>query len=298
MSNSSLISYTKLTKNCDKPRNHAIDKITIHHMAGFMTAKECADYFYNTSAEVSANYCIGNDGAIALSVEEKNRAWTSSSSSNDNRAVTIEVANCKGSPNWEVSDKALASLINLCVDICKRNGIKKLNFTGDASGNLTMHKYFASTSCPGPYLGGKFPYITSEVNKRLTATTTTKTTTTATKTSTTTTSLKVGDLVTIKNGATYYSGGIVPSWVASQKWYISSISGARAVLGYNEKRTNNITSPINTKYLTRSATKKSNEEIAREVLNGKWGNGEERKSKLKSAGYDYATIQALVNKLV
>ena len=85
-------------------------------------------------------------------------------------AVTIEVANDGGAPDWHVSDKALASLIDLCVDICKRNGIEKLNFTGDATGNLTMHKWFQATACPGPYLESKFPYIASEVNKRLSVT--------------------------------------------------------------------------------------------------------------------------------
>ncbi|MCM1164526.1 MAG: CHAP domain-containing protein, partial [Ruminococcus sp.] len=100
-------------------------------------------------------------------VEECNRAWTSSSADNDNQAVTIEIANDGGAPNWHVSDAALAAAIELCVDVCKRNGIAKLNFTGDKSGNLTMHKYFAATGCPGPYLESKFPYIASEVNKRL-----------------------------------------------------------------------------------------------------------------------------------
>lgn len=138
-------------------------------MAGFMSAKGCADYFATTPRQVSSNYCIGNDGKIAMSVEEKNRAWTSSNAENDNRAITIEVANSKGEPNWEISDTAMKSLIDLCVDICKRNGIERLNFTGNKNGNLTMHKYFSKTNCPGPYLSGKFPYIAQEVNKRLEA---------------------------------------------------------------------------------------------------------------------------------
>jgi peptidoglycan hydrolase-like protein with peptidoglycan-binding domain len=66
-----------------------------------------------------------------------------------------------------VSDKALEATINLCVDICKRNGIEKINYTGDKTGNLTMHKWFAATGCPGPYLSEKFPYIANEINKRL-----------------------------------------------------------------------------------------------------------------------------------
>ena len=168
MSNSSLVTYTKRSPNCNVPRNHKIDTITIHHMAGNLTVEQCGDLFANPNRQVSSNYAIGSDGRVALYVDEANRSWCTSSPETDHRAITIEVANDGGEPNWHVSDKALAKLIDLCVDICKRNGIKKLNYTGDKSGNLTMHKWFAATGCPGPYLSSKFPYIAAEVNKRLT----------------------------------------------------------------------------------------------------------------------------------
>lgn len=167
MSNSSLISYTKISPNRTSPRKKPIRKITIHHMAGNLTVEQCGAVFAPTSRKASSNYGIGTDGRIGMYVEEKDRAWTSSSPDNDNQAVTIEVANNTIGPNWTVSDKAMTSLIDLCVDICKRNGIQRLNFTGDKTGNLTMHCYFKSTLCPGPYLKSKFPYIASEVNKRL-----------------------------------------------------------------------------------------------------------------------------------
>lgn len=167
MSNSSLICYTKLSPNCSKPRNKPISKITIHHMAGNLTIEQCGNVFAPTSRQASSNYGIGSDGRIGMYVEEKNRAWTSSNAQNDNMAVTIEVANDVVGGNWHISDKAMVSLINLCVDICIRNGIEKLNFTGDKNGNLTMHKWFAATACPGAYLESKFPYIANEVNKRL-----------------------------------------------------------------------------------------------------------------------------------
>lgn len=167
MSNSKLINHTNLSPNCNKPRNHKIDKITIHHMAGNMTVERCGELFGNASRQASSNYGIGSDGRVGLYVDEANRAWTSGNAENDHRAITIEVANDGGAPDWHVSDKALAKLIDLCVDICKRNGIEKLNFTGDKNGNLTMHKWFQATSCPGPYLESKFPYIAEQVNKRL-----------------------------------------------------------------------------------------------------------------------------------
>lgn len=171
--NSKLVSYTKLSPNCTKPRKNTIKKITIHHMAGNLSVETCGNLFANAKRRASSNYGIGSDGRIALYVEEKNRSWCSSSAANDNQAITIEVANDEIGGSWHISDKAYKSLINLCVDICQRNGIKELIFTGDASGNLTQHNYFAATACPGEYLKSRFPDIAKEVNKRLKPTTTT-----------------------------------------------------------------------------------------------------------------------------
>lgn len=167
MSNSSLVNYTKISPNSNNPRNHVIDKITIHHMAGNLSVETCGNVFASPSRQASSNYGVGTDGRIGLYVEEKNRSWCSSNAANDHRAVTIEVANDGGAPDWHVSDKALAATIDLCTDICQRNGIDRLNYTGDKNGNLTEHNYFASTACPGPYLKSKLPYIAQEVNKRL-----------------------------------------------------------------------------------------------------------------------------------
>ena len=158
--------------NYTKGRSKVVTDVTIHHMAGNLSVETCGLVFQNGKA--SANYGIGSDGRVGMYVEEHNRAWTSSNADNDHQAITIEVANDTIGGNWHVSDKALNKLIELCVDVCKRNGIKQLNFTGDKKGNLTMHKWFAATNCPGAYLESKFPYIASEVNKRLTLTETTK----------------------------------------------------------------------------------------------------------------------------
>lgn len=166
MSNSSLICYTKLSPNCTKMNGKVNRKITIHHMAGNLSIETCANVFQGTR-KASSNYGIGSDGRIGLYVDEGNRAWTSSSSANDSQAVTIEVANNSKAPNWTVSDKAYASLLNLCEDICRRNNIEEINFTGDKNGNLTMHNYFANTCCPGPYLESKFKNIAKEINNRL-----------------------------------------------------------------------------------------------------------------------------------
>lgn len=167
MSNSRLVSYTKLSPNRDHTRNHAIDKITIHHMAGDMSVETCGNLFANPNREASANYGIGSDGRVGLYVDEGDRAWASASPSNDNRAINIEVANCATGGDWPVSDAAYNKLIDLCVDICQRNGIKALNYTGDADGNLTEHRMFMATACPGPYLHERMPQIAAAVNARL-----------------------------------------------------------------------------------------------------------------------------------
>ena len=169
MTNSPLVSYTKISPNSTNPRKDKIKKITIHHMAGNLSVEVCGNVFSKESRKASSNYGIGTDGRVGLYVEEKNRAWTSSNAENDNQAVTIEVANNSGAPNWTVSDAAMKTLIDLCVDICQRNGIERLNYTGDKTGNLTMHCWFAATACPGPYLKPRFQYIADEVNKRLEA---------------------------------------------------------------------------------------------------------------------------------
>ena len=167
MSNSSLINYVNLSPNCNSPRNNAIRKITIHHMAANLSVEQCGNIFANRNRQASSNYGIGSDGRVGLYVDEANRSWCSSSPDNDHQAITIEVANDVIGGNWHVSDIALAKLIDLCVDICERNNIDRLVFTGNASGNLTLHKYFAPTMCPGPYLESKMPYIAQEVNRRL-----------------------------------------------------------------------------------------------------------------------------------
>jgi len=167
MSNSKLVDYVQMSPNYTKINNKKNKKISIHHMAGNLTVETCGNVFASKNRQASSNYGIGTDGRIGLYVDEGNRSWCTSSRDNDKQAITIEVANDGGAPNWHVSDKALSRLIDLCVDICQRNGIEKLQFTGDKTGNVTLHKWFANTNCPGPYLESKIPYVVQEVNKRL-----------------------------------------------------------------------------------------------------------------------------------
>lgn len=170
MSNSTLATLHMPAVKTYGKRKYPITRVTIHHAACVTTARALGLYFQLPSSGGSANYGIGNDGQIVLMVEEEKAACTSNNRVNDNRAITIEVSNSERGGIWPVSDAALESLIALLTDICRRNpGIGRLKFTGDTSGNMTMHRWFASTGCPGAYLESKFPYIAEEVNRRLDA---------------------------------------------------------------------------------------------------------------------------------
>lgn len=214
MSNSSLVTHTRISPN-SSARTGKIDTITIHHMAGTGTVEACGVIFAQASRGASSNYGVDNHGHVGLYVEESRRAWTSSNRENDNRAVTIEVANDEIGGNWHVSDKSLEKTIELCVDICQRNGIDKLNFTGDKTGNLTMHKWFAATACPGPYLESKFPYIADEVNKRLGVSSEEAPAVT----------LALGDKVTLAPGAKYTTGKTPAAFIFKTKLYVRAING-------------------------------------------------------------------------
>lgn len=173
MSNSPLVTYTRITKNKTSPRNHEIDTITIHCIVGQWTAKQGCDYFATTDRECSANYVVGKDGSIGLSVDEKDRSWCSSNKDNDHRAITIEVASDTTHP-YKVTDSAYKALINLLVDICQRNNIKELKWKADKSligkvdkQNMTVHRWFANKACPGDYLYNLHDEIAKEVNEKL-----------------------------------------------------------------------------------------------------------------------------------
>lgn len=176
MSNSKLVSYTKLSPMHSGARTHVIDTVSIHCMAGNLSVETCGEIFQ--TKEASSNYGIGSDGRIALYVDEANRSWCTSNAANDNRAVTIEVSSDEKEP-YAVTDAAYSSLIYLVADICKRNGIRKLRWYHDKNllykkdddselmQNLTIHKWFANKACPGQYLEERMFDIAAKVNALL-----------------------------------------------------------------------------------------------------------------------------------
>ena len=175
--NSSLISYTKLSPNHSGQRTHSIDRITPHCVVGQCSVETLGSIFLPTSRQASCNYGIGVDGRVGMYVEEKNRSWCSSSSANDQRAVTIECASDTTEP-YAFKDVVYQKLITLCVDVCKRNGKSKLLWLGDKDKTLsykpkademvlTVHRWFANKSCPGSWMYARMGYLAAKVTAQL-----------------------------------------------------------------------------------------------------------------------------------
>lgn len=175
--NSSLVSYTKLSPNHSGLRTHSIDRITPHCVVGQCSVETLGSIFLPTSRQASCNYGIGVDGRVGMYVEEKNRSWCSSSSANDQRAVTIECASDTTEP-YAFKDVVYQKLITLCVDICKRNGKKKLLWLGDKDKTLsyepksdemvlTVHRWFANKSCPGSWMYARMGDLATKVTAQL-----------------------------------------------------------------------------------------------------------------------------------
>lgn len=306
MSNSSLVKYTKISPNKTSPRDHAIDTITIHCVVGQVSVERLGEIFAPTSKKASANYGIGSDGRVGMYVEEKDRSWCSSNADNDNRAITIECASDSKYP-YAINDAVYKTLIELCADICKRNNIKELKWKADKSligqvdkQNMTVHRWFAKKSCPGQYIYERLGQIAEEVNKKLKAS-------------------EVTVLYRVQTGAflnksyadamlaKVKAAGFSTYMVQTGKMYRVQV-GAYKVRANAEKMAKRLKAAgFNTYITTVSGTpvaasaKKSINEIAREIVLGKWGNGSDRKNRLIKAGYtqdEIVQIQKKVNELL
>ena len=296
MSNSSLVSYTRLSPNHSGRRNHKIDRITPHCVVGQLSVESLGGVFANSSRQASSNYGIGYDGRVALYVDENNRSWCSSSASNDNRAVTIECASDLSEPYY-MNDDVIESLIDLCVDICRRNGKDTLIWFGDKNKSLnyepddnecviTVHRWFANKSCPGDYLYNRLDEIAEKVTKRL-----------------------GGENVTYNSSNRNNSSDSMDIHTIAQKviqgYYGNGNDRKRALenLGYNynevQAEVNRILGKGSSSGSSSSSSSSYNiTAIAKDVISGKYGNGETRRKNLESRGYNYNEVQKEVNRLL
>ena len=277
MSNSSLVNVTVPAH----PNNYTVGRsgknieiITIHHMAGVLTAEECGKIFQNESRKASSHYGIGKNGEIALYVDEENTAYTNGDFASNSVAVTIETSNSEMSETSPVSDEVLNVLIKLVADIARRNNLGTL-VKGE---NLTWHKMHANTSCPGEYLLSKMDYIVEEANK--------------------TNNESIPELVPepIPPVLNKKSNEEIANEVISGKWGNGEERKVKLTnAGYNFSTIQTIVNEKLQGSASVEKNKKSIEELAQEVIQGKWGNGEERKKSLTEAGYNFSEIQTMVN---
>ena len=177
MANSTLVNYTRLSPNHSGRRSFAIDRITPRAVVGQLSVESICNCFKDRSRQASCNYAIGADGRIGLCVDEQNRSWCSSSRDNDQRAVTIECASDLTEP-YAMKPEVYSALVELCTDICRRNGKRKLVWIADRDKALvyavksdemllTVHRWFAKKSCPGNWLFERMGSLADEVNGKL-----------------------------------------------------------------------------------------------------------------------------------
>lgn len=177
MGNSSLVDCTVKSPNHSGKRTHAVDRITPHCVVGQLLAESIGGCFTSSSVQASCNYGIGKDGRVCLIVDEANRSWCSSSNANDQRAITIECASDMEEP-YAMTNAVYEKLIELCVDICKRYGKKKLLWFADKTKSLnyspksdemvlTVHRWFANKSCPGNWLYSRLGDVANRVTSQL-----------------------------------------------------------------------------------------------------------------------------------
>ena len=305
MSNSPLVSYTKISPNRTSPRNHKIDTITIHCVVGQCSVETLGNVFAPTSREASCNYGIGVDGRIGMYCEEKDRSWCSSSGSNDNRAITIECASDTTHP-YAINDKVYKALIELLADICKRNGIEELKWKADKSligqpdkQNMTVHRWFADKSCPGDYIYNRLGQIASEVNDKLNGGSSTKDILYRVQTGAFSNKANADAMLTKVKAAGFDTYMVkvdnlykIQVGAYSNKANADAMSAKLKSAGFDTYITTESGTAVTT------SSKKSIDEIASEVIQGLWGNGQDRKDRITKAGYDYSAVQKKVNELL
>ena len=312
--NSNMVAYTKLSPNHSGQRTHGIDRITPHCVVGQCTAEGLGDWFAKSSTQASSNYGIDKNGRVGLNVEEKNRSWCSSSGANDQRAVTIECASDTSEP-YAMNSAVYATLIKLCVDICKRNGKKKLIWFGDKDKTLnyspksdemilTVHRWFANKSCPGNWLYARLGDLASKVTAQLGGAASTPaggSQTPVSKFPAVPFTVKV-----IIDDLNYRSepsmNGKVNGQTGKGVFTIMEVRDGwgrlKSGAGWIYLENPSYCTIGNTSSSAVKTTTKSVDTLAREVIQGKWGNGTDRKNRLTAAGYNYSAVQKRVNELL
>ena len=274
MGYSALTNAVIMSPNHSGSRYNSISKITIHHMAGNLSIETCGNVFLNPNRQASSNYGIDSDGRIACYVDEENHPWTSANWENDDRAITIEVANSETGGDWPISQEAYASLIRLCADICNRYGIYPY-YDGTPSATLTEHCMFVATNCPGPTIHAMQVNHVIENDIR---------------------AAMAGAAVSAPQATQPVGGDVEDLARRAIAGEFGNGDARRAALGsmYEavQARINEIYGGIQT------TPTYSLDDVASRVIAGEFGNGVDRINALASAGYDNVAVQQRVNEII
>ena len=274
MTYSPLTSVAIMSPNHSGSRLNPISKITIHHMAGNLSIETCGNVFLNPNKQASSNYGIGSDGRIACYVEEEDHPWTSANWENDDRAITIEVANSESGGDWPISQAAYASLISLCADICNRYGIYPY-YDGTPSATLTEHCMFVATNCPGPTIHAMQVNHVIEIDIR---------------------AAMAGGAVSVPQSNQPVGGDVEDLALRAIAGEFGNGDARRAALGDMYSA---VQARINEMYGGVVATTDySIDAIAYRVIAGEFGNGVDRINALAAAGYDNVAVQQRVNEIL
>lgn len=334
--NSPLIDCTVLSPNHSGERTHKIDRITPHCVVGQLSAESIGACFPNGRG-ASCQYGVGYDGRQCLIVEEKNRSWCTSSASNDQRAITIEVASDK-TPPYAFTNEAYKGLVELCIDICKRNGLKKVLWFGDkdkslnyapANGEcvLTVHRWFDNKSCPGDWMYSRMKNLADDINIGLGQPVDVSVNdgeidisnveTKVPNDGTTLYRVQLGAYMNKSNAekqlAIVKAKGI-DAFITNVDGLYKVQVGAYGIKSNAEKQLKKMKAMgfdcfIAIAMVPRESEsfipRKSVEEIAKEIWTGKcsddrwstWGDGDTRKERLESAGYNYDAVQKAIRQL-
>lgn len=277
MTYSPLTSAAIMSPNHSGSRLNPISKITIHHMAGNLSIETCGNVFLNPNKQASSNYGIGSDGRIACYVEEEDHPWTSANWENDDRAITIEVANSESGGDWPISQAAYASLIRLCADICNRYGIYPY-YDGTPSATLTEHCMFVATNCPGPTIHA----------------------------------MQVNHVIENDIRAAMAGGAVAPQPTPAVSGDVEDLA-LRAIAGEFGNGVDRINALAAAGYDNVAVQQRVNEilqggdntasaqddmsAIAESVYRGDYGNGQDRIDALRAAGYDPDEVQRAVDRI-
>ncbi len=291
-----LVSSSKYSLKC--PYKMTPQGITIHNTANDASASNEVAYMTRNSSSTSFHYAVDDYQAVQ-GIPENRNAWHAGDGRGFGNMKTIGIEICyskSGGDRFHKAEQNAAELVAILM--------KKYGWGVDQLGTkvINTHQYRSGKYCPHRTLNEGIDRFWNMVREAYGVT---SGSTKPEPVKNNTGARKVGDTVTI-NGIYTSSTSTKKLNPARNSGKITKIVNARnpylldnGNLGWTNDSciTGGSTSSSSSKPATSANSKKSVNELAQEVLAGKWGTGSDRKNRLQSAGYDYNAVQDRVNEL-